>query len=401
MNAPKSIAVLGSTGSIGGSTLDIVRQFPEHFRVHALTCHSSLERLTEQIREFSPVTVTITDPSSAQILREQFPELVVQIGIEGLCQTAQAPEVDLVIAGIVGAAGLPPVFSAVRAGKAIALANKEPLVLAGELLMQEAQRSGALLLPTDSEHNAIFQALQGQARDRVRRVILTASGGAFRDRPLDTFDQITPEEALNHPNWEMGPKITIDSATMMNKGLEVIEAHWLFGVPVDAIEVVQHRQSIVHSLVEYVDGSFLAQLGQPDMRIPISYCMAYPDRLPVETTPLRIAELETLQFEPWSPERYPALTLAFEAAQLGGSAPAVLNGANEEAVSAFLEGRCTFLQIARMLRDVLDLWKKTVQNAEALPFLKGIIRIEDAIAADQWGRLQVRKTLEQPALNHS
>jgi len=306
-----------------------------------------------------------------------------------------------VIAGIVGAAGLPPVFSAVRAGKAIALANKEPLVLAGELLMQEAQRSGALLLPTDSEHNAIFQALQGQARDRVRRLILTASGGAFRDRPLDTFDQITPKEALNHPNWEMGPKITIDSATMMNKGLEVIEAHWLFGVPVNAIEVVQHRQSIVHSLVEYVDGSFLAQLGQPDMRIPISYCMAYPDRLPVETTPLRIAELETLQFEPWSPERYPALTLAFEAAQLGGSAPAVLNGANEEAVSAFLEGRCTFLQIARMLRDVLDLWKKTVQNAEALPFLKGIIRIEDAIAADQWGRLQVRKTLEQPALNFS
>ncbi len=397
MTSGKRLAVLGSTGSIGTSTLDIVRQFPEAFSLHALTCHSSVDRLAEQIREFQPSVVCVHDEKDAAALRESFPNVTVLAGPEALGEVAADDAVDLVVAGIVGAAGLGSVFAAVRAGKPVAMANKEPLVLAGELLLQEAERTGAVLLPTDSEHNAIFQALQGQQQDRVKRLILTASGGAFRDRPLETFDAIRPEEALAHPNWSMGPKITVDSATMMNKGLEVIEAHWLFQVPVTAIEVVLHRQSIVHSLVEYVDGSFLAQLGQPDMRIPISYCLAYPDRLPITLPELDIATLGALNFQPLDPQRYPCLQLAVEAAQHGGSAPAVLNGANEVAVDAFLENRCRFTDIAAILRRVLDLWHTTLQTEQHPVFLQAPQEIRDAIAADAWGRAQAEQWLEASA----
>ncbi len=397
MTSGKRLAVLGSTGSIGTSTLDIVRQFPEAFLIDALTCHTSVARLAEQIQEFHPRVVCVQKESDAQDLRASFPDLIVEVGPDALCEVAAAASVDLVVAGIVGAAGLGSVFAAVRAGKPVAIANKEPLVLAGELLLEEAKRTGAVLLPTDSEHNAIFQALQGQQQDRVRRLILTASGGAFRDRPLETFEAIRPEEALAHPNWSMGPKITVDSATMMNKGLEVIEAHWLFQVPVDAIQVVLHRQSIVHSLVEYVDGSFLAQLGQPDMRIPISYCLAYPDRLPITLPELRIDALGTLDFQPLDPSRYPCLGLAGEAAQYGGSAPAVLNGANEVAVEAFLKDRCRFTDIATTLRRVLDLWHTTLQTESCPVFLQALQSISDAVAADAWGRAQAEQWLEAPA----
>ena len=293
----KKLTLLGSTGSIGLNTLDVVREFPEQFRIEALSCRSSIEQLAEQIREFQPRLVCVDKDEQAGELRQIFPDTEFVCGMKGLIQISTDQGVDLVVSGIVGATGLKPTFSALKAGKTVAVANKEPLVMAGELFMKTAFKAGAKLLPADSEHNAIFQALNNEPPESIARLILTASGGSLRDRPLNEFEQITPAQALDHPNWEMGRKITIDSATMMNKGLEVIEAHWLFNTPVQNIEVVMHRESIIHSMVEFVDGSFLAQMGLPDMRVPLAHCLGWPERLPLKIQRMDPVSLKALHFE--------------------------------------------------------------------------------------------------------
>ena len=395
------ITVLGATGSIGLSTLDIVRQFPQKFQIEALSCKNSTEQLAEQIKEFGPRLACVDNSGQARELQETFPETKFVWGVEGLAQISSDPEVDLVLAGIVGAAGLLPTFSAVQAGKTVAVANKEPLVMAGKLFVQTAKKSGAKLLPTDSEHNAIFQALHNEPTERIARLILTASGGPFRDRPVEEFEQITQAEALDHPNWEMGRKITIDSATMMNKGLEIVEAHWLFNTPVENIDVVLHRESIIHSMVEFVDGSFLAQMGLPDMRVPIAYCLGWPERLPLKIPRLEPISQNALHFESIDPQRFPCLPLSVKAAKQGGGAPAVMNGANEEAVDAFLHEEIRFVEIAKTLASVMRQLDETLQQLETdLPagtqhFLRDILSLEDAEHADQWGREQARKVLDQ------
>ena len=395
------ITVLGATGSIGLSTLDIVRQFPQKFQIEALSCKNSTEQLAEQIKEFSPRLACVDSSEQARELQETFPETEFVWGVEGLVQISSDPEVDLVLAGIVGAAGLLPTFSAVQAGKTVAVANKEPLVMAGKLFVQTAKKSGAKLLPTDSEHNAIFQALHNEPTERIARLILTASGGPFRDRPVEEFEQITQAEALDHPNWKMGRKITIDSATMMNKGLEIVEAHWLFNTPVENIDVVLHRESIIHSMVEFVDGSFLAQMGLPDMRVPIAYCLGWPERLPLKIPRLEPISQNALHFESIDPQRFPCLPLSVKAAKQGGGAPAVMNGANEEAVAAFLNEEIRFVEIAKTLASVMRQLDETLQQmekdlpAETPHFLRDIHSLEDAEHADQWGRKQARKVLDQ------
>ena len=395
------ITVLGATGSIGLSTLDIVRQFPQKFQIEALSCKNSTEQLAEQIKEFGPRLACVDSSGQARELQETFPETEFVWGVEGLAQISSDPEVDLVLAGIVGAAGLLPTFSAVQAGKTVAVANKEPLVMAGKLFVQTAKKSGAKLLPTDSEHNAIFQALHNEPTERIARLILTASGGPFRDRPVEEFEQITQAEALDHPNWKMGRKITIDSATMMNKGLEIVEAHWLFNTPVENIDVVLHRESIIHSMVEFVDGSFLAQMGLPDMRVPIAYCLGWPERLPLKIPRLEPISQNALHFESIDPQRFPCLPLSVKAAKQGGGAPAVMNGANEEAVAAFLHEEIRFVEIAKTLASVMRQLDETLQQLDTdLPagdphFLRDIHSLEDAEHADQWGREQARKVLDQ------
>ena len=400
------VTVLGATGSIGLNTLDIIRQFPQKFQIEALSCRNSIEQLCEQIREFKPRLVCVNTSDQARELRESFrsrhscPETEFVWGMEGLKQISRDPEVDLVMAAIVGAAGLEPTFSAVEAGKIVAVANKEPLVMAGELFMQTSKKTGAKLLPTDSEHNAIFQALHNESPERIARLILTASGGPFRDLPLDEFEQITLDEALNHPNWEMGRKITIDSATMMNKGLEIIEAHWLFNTPVEKIDVLIQRESIIHSMVEFIDGSFLAQMGLPDMRVPIAYCLGWPERLPLKIPRLDPVTLNALHFEAIDEQRFPCLSLSIKAAKHGGGAPAVLNGANEKVVAAFLNEEIRFVDISKILASVMQVFNETLQQTkpdcfDIIPdFLLNILSLEDAVEADQWGREQVGEVLE-------
>jgi 1-deoxy-D-xylulose-5-phosphate reductoisomerase len=393
---PKFIALLGSTGSIGGSTLSLVRQFPDRFKIHSLSCRRSIDTLVDQIREFAPKQVVVEASDQVTQLRELFAESELKIlsGDQGNCQLVQHPEVDLVVTGIVGSAGLSPCLKALEYGKDLVFGNKESLVLAGELFMRVAHRSGSLILPMDSEHNAIYQSLVGHRREDVVSLILTASGGPFRDLPLVDFSAITKEAALKHPNWEMGNKITIDSATMMNKGLEVIEAHWLFGIPLEKIEVVIHRESIVHSLVEYVDGSLIAQLGQPDMRIPLAYCLGYPERLPLKLPRLNLCEFGSLHFENPDPVRYPCFSLALAALRQGGAAPAVLNGGNEAVVEAFLDEELHFSHIASYLQRLmshLECWR---QKPECPNYLQYINSVDDALAADRWGRSQLRQLLE-------
>ena len=400
------VSVLGATGSIGLKTLEIVRQFPQKFQIEALSCKSSIEQLREQIIEFKPRIVCVDTSGQASELKETFsirqgsPETEFVWGREGLKQISSDNEIDLVVAGIVGAAGLEPTYSAVEAGKIVAVANKEPLVMAGELFMQTAKKTGAKLLPTDSEHNAIFQSLHNEPSERIARLILTASGGPFRDLPLDKFEQITLAETLNHPNWEMGRKITIDSATMMNKGLEIIEAQWLFNVSVEKIDVLMQRESIIHSMVEFIDGSFLAQMGLPDMRVPIAYCLGWPERLPLKIPRLDPVALNALHFEAIDTKRFPCLSLSLKAAKQGGGAPAVLNGANEEVVAAFLNEEIRFVDIFKTLATVMGKLDETLHYAEPecleeIPnFLLNIKSLEDAIQADQWGRKQVGKVLE-------
>ena len=395
MTRQKNISILGATGSIGASTLSVIRQHYDRYRIISLTCHSSVEKLCELVHEFRPEKVSVHSTSEARHVRDAFPELEVFSGKEGLINIAEDPDAQIVVAGIVGSAGLFPTFSAVSSGKNVALANKEPLVMAGRLFIEEASKSGAKILPTDSEHNAIFQVLNGRTQDKIRKLVLTASGGPFRDLPLEQFPHIRLEDALSHPNWEMGNKITIDSATMMNKGLEVIEARWLFDMPVEKIEVVIHRESIIHSMVEFCDGSTLAQLGFPDMRIPISYCLGWPDRLELELPNLDLTKIGSLNFSSVEPTRYPCLELAIDAARMDRSVPAVLNGANEAVVESYLNGHLHFVEIAKLLQDVMSGYQSISQKPDCPSYLRDIQTLEDAVKADQWGREEAQQRMQE------
>jgi 1-deoxy-D-xylulose-5-phosphate reductoisomerase len=350
---PMNLAVLGATGSIGASTLDVAAAHPERYRLFALSAHASADALLELCRRHEPRFAVLSGCGETPGLRARFAECGVELrfGAHALEDVVQHADCDAVMAAIVGAAGLRSTLAAVRAGKRVLLANKEALVMAGPLVIQAARESGAEVLPVDSEHNAVFQCLSDVKA--VRRILLTASGGPFRATPIETLGAVTPEQACAHPNWVMGRKISVDSATMMNKGLEVIEAHWLFGVPAERIEVVIHPQSIVHSLVEYVDGSVIAQLSNPDMRVPIAHALAHPERIASGARPLDLAALRSLSFEQPDHERFPCLQLAYEALRSGGTAPAALNAANEVAVAAFLAGRIPFTAIASVIADTL------------------------------------------------
>ncbi len=382
----RGLAILGATGSIGCSTLDIVDAFPDRFRVISLTGGRNLKRLAEQVRRYRPRLVAVVGQEDAERLRADLgaggPEIT--FGEEGMVRCATAEGADLVVSAIVGSAGLVPTLRAIEAGKDVALANKETLVAAGPVVMRAVRENGVRLYPVDSEHSAIFQALQGQQGNIVRRIILTASGGPFRDWPLEKLRQVTCEQALDHPNWSMGPKITIDSATMMNKGLEVIEARWLFGLEAERIAVHIHPQSIVHSMVEYLDGSVIAQMGIPDMKAPIAYALAYPERLELPMPPLDLCRLGQLTFQQPDPERFACLALAYRALELGGTAPAVLNAANEVAVAAFLRGEIGFLDIPELIRQALDRHE-----------VGRLATVDDALAADRWGRREVRKLMQE------
>ncbi len=353
----KTLSILGSTGSIGRSALDVVAAFPERFRVAALAAGRSIEKLAEQVATHRPDLVAIDRAEDASRLERLLPagaNCRIVAGLDGLNEAACHPRVDTVVGGLVGALGLRSAHAAVRAGKRLALANKEPLVVAGELILEEARKSGAELLPVDSEHSAIHQAMRSGRPEEARRLVLTASGGPFRERRLETFDAITVEDALAHPTWKMGPKITIDSATMMNKGLEVIEAHFLFGLPGDRIDVVIHPQSLVHSFVEFVDGSLVAQLARNDMKFPIVYALDYPGRFANDFGRLDLAALSRLDFYELEPRRYPALGLARQALAGGGGLPAALNAANEVAVAAFLEGKISFPDIVHVVSGTME-----------------------------------------------
>ena len=363
MSRPQQITVLGATGSIGLSTLDVIARHPERYQAFALSGYSRLDELLALCVKHRPqVAVVPHGQAASQLqagLRAAGLNTEVLVGEEGLCQIASAPEVDAVMAAIVGAAGLRPTLAAVNAGKKILLANKEALVMTGDLFMQAVRRSGSVLLPIDSEHNAIFQCLpqdfaRGLGNVGVRRILLTASGGPFRETPLAELEHVTPEQACAHPNWSMGRKISVDSASMMNKGLELIEACWLFDARPEQVEVVIHPQSVIHSLVDYVDGSVLAQLGNPDMRTPIANALAWPERIDSGVAPLDLFAVARLDFQRPDEQRFPCLRLAREAAVAGNSAPAMLNAANEVAVAAFLEGRIRYPQIARIIEDVLN-----------------------------------------------
>jgi 1-deoxy-D-xylulose-5-phosphate reductoisomerase len=352
----KRIALLGSTGSIGTQTLDVVARFPDRLGVSALAAGANVELLVQQAKAFRPQLVSVASRADAERVRGALDDPAIRVlwGGEGLCELASQPA-DLLIGALVGSLGLEPVVAALRAGTPVALANKEVLVTAGPLVVAEARRSGAALWPLDSEHVAIAQCLAGHPREAVQKIWLTASGGPFRCASLAEMRRASPEQALAHPNWEMGRKITIDSATLMNKGFEVIEAHWLFDLPPDRIGVLVHPESIVHSLVEFLDGSWLAQLGAPDMRIPIAYTLGLPERLPLPELPgLDLVSLGALHFEAPDPERFPALRIAAAALEAGGTAPALLNAANEVAVAAFLAGALGFCQIAQVGAEVLE-----------------------------------------------
>ncbi|NTU60124.1 MAG: 1-deoxy-D-xylulose-5-phosphate reductoisomerase [Deltaproteobacteria bacterium] len=373
----KSLALLGSTGSIGENTLDVVSRFPDRFRVTALAAGPRrLDRLAEQVRQTGARLVAVTGRAEAERLRSLVdPGVEVCWGTEGLVKVAAGSDADMVVSAVVGAAGLVPTYAALLEGRDVAVANKETLVVAGALVMEAARRSGARILPIDSEHSALFQVLEGRRPEDVSRLILTASGGPFRGRSAQEMRGVTVHETLAHPNWSMGPKITVDSATLMNKGLEVIEAHWLFGVPPEAIHVTVHPQSVIHSMVEFVDGSILAQLGVPDMRGPIAYALNYPERVPLPDLRLNLWELKALTFEPPDGSAFPCLGLAYEALRRGGTAPAVLSGANEIAVEAFLAGRLPFAEIAAAVSAALEAHQTGPLES-----------IQAALQADLWAR---------------
>jgi 1-deoxy-D-xylulose-5-phosphate reductoisomerase len=362
-NKPQNVTILGSTGSIGVSTLDVIARHPDRYSVYALTAHSKVEELAAQCAKFRPQVAVVGSAQAAQqlsgLLAEQGIKTEVAHGVEALCAVASDPACDAVMAAIVGAAGLEPTLAAAKAGKKVLLANKEALVMSGQLFMDAVAANQAVLMPIDSEHNAIFQCLPNSyaripTQCGVAKILLTASGGPFLKRAVDTLDNVTPAEAVAHPNWVMGRKISVDSATMMNKGLEVIEAHWLFGASADQIEVVIHPQSVIHSMVSYVDGSVLAQMGNPDMRTPIAHALAFPERIASGVAPIDLAKIGQLQFQQPDFERFPCLKLAYDALRAGGSAPAILNATNEIAVQAFLDGKIGFRMIDRIIAKVMD-----------------------------------------------
>jgi 1-deoxy-D-xylulose-5-phosphate reductoisomerase len=379
------ITILGATGSIGVSTLDVLARHPDKYKIFALTAHSRVEELAEQCARFRPARAVVGTQDAANrlsaLLRARDVRCEVDYGEAALCAVASCVETDTVMAAIVGAAGLAPALAAARAGKKILLANKEALVMSGQLFMDAVHEHGATLLPIDSEHNAIFQSLpQSYARSPlgagVAKILLTASGGPFLARAVETLGDVTPDQACKHPNWVMGRKISVDSATMMNKGLEVIEAHWLFGAAAAQIEVVIHPQSVIHSMVSYVDGSVLAQLGNPDMRTPIAHALAFPERIDSGVAQLDLTTIGTLQFEKPDFARFPCLALAFEALEAGGTAPALLNAANEVAVQAFLDKRIGFRDIDRVIERVMH------ENAHGAASSIEAVMAHDALARD-------------------
>ncbi len=382
----KRIAILGSTGSIGRSALQVVEQFPDRLQVVALAAGRNIDLLAEQIHRFRPRLAAVFDLQLAKDLTSRLQpgiEVEVVAGSQGYQQVASCAEAEMILSSMVGAAGLIPTLSAIRAGKDVALANKETLVMAGALVMGEVRRSQVELLPVDSEHNAIFQAMAGHRREDLKRILLTASGGPFLNMPKEQLESVTPTQALAHPNWAMGPKISIDSATLMNKGLEVIEAKWLFDVPVEKIDVHVHPQSIVHSMVEYVDGSVIAQMGIPDMRIPIAYALAYPERLELDLPRLDFFTVQTLTFQEPDLNRFPCLQLAFAACKAGGTMPAVLNAANEVAVQAFLDNRIPFSGIPRLVNQAME------EHA-----LDPAAELEAILEADAWARRRTEEIID-------
>ena len=389
----KRISILGSTGSVGTQTLEVIAAFPDRYSAHSLTARSRIDLLEEQCARFGPRMIAISDADRAERARltsglnrgagglnRSAGAPSIHTGVEGLIEAVTHPDVDLVISALPGSAGLVPTLKAIEAGKTIALANKEILVMAGEIVMESARRNGVEILPVDSEHCAVHQCLAGQDPDRIERVVLTASGGPFRDSDPAALARMSSKEALNHPTWNMGQKVTIDSATLMNKGFEVIEAHWLFGLPVSKIDVVIHPQSIIHSMVEMVDGSLLAQLGPTDMRIPIQYALSYPERLETPWPRFDITRNWSLTLDPPDETMFPCLGLAYEAIRRGSTAPAVLSTADEMAVEAFLHQRIGFTDIPRIIADAMD---RHAAEAE----LAAPVTLESIMAADRWTRL--------------
>ena len=352
----KQLCILGSTGSIGTQTLDVVRAYPDRYQVYALCAHRSIDKLVEQAQEFKPEVVCIADESLYETLKERLSSLNCKVwaGPDAIAQVVTMDSIDIVVAAMVGYAGLRPTIEAIKAGKTIALANKETLVVAGEIICELATKHHAPILPVDSEHSAIFQSLVGEDRSEIEKILLTASGGPFRTFTLEQMQSVTAADALKHPNWDMGAKITIDSASMMNKGFEVIEAKWLFGVPVEKVQVLVHPQSIVHSAVQFTDGAIKAQLGAPDMRLPIQYALSFPERLASDFPRADLFALKDLTFEQPDMKRFPNLALAYEAMRRGGNMPCVLNAANEVVNLAFREGRCAFLQMSDIIAATMD-----------------------------------------------
>lgn len=350
----KKISLLGATGSIGTQTLDVIRENPEEFKLTAMSVGRNIEEARKMILEFSPQLISVQRKEDAELLKKELSSVKVLYGEEGLVEVACHQDADVLVNAVLGSVGLHPTLQAIEAGKMIAIANKETLVTAGHLVMEAARKKNTTLLPVDSEHSAIFQALQGEQEKNIEKLIITASGGSFRDRTREDLVGVTVTEALNHPNWSMGAKITIDSASMMNKGLEVIEAHWLFDIPYDQIEVVQHRESIIHSMIQFHDSSVMAQLGTPDMRVPIQYALTYPDRLIRPGKRLDLVEMGKLHFEEMDLNRFRCLAFAYEAGRIGGSMTTVLNAANEAAVSMFLENKISFLDIEAYIEKAMS-----------------------------------------------
>jgi 1-deoxy-D-xylulose-5-phosphate reductoisomerase len=383
----KRIAILGSTGSIGRKALQVIDALGPDYAVIALSAHSSIELLAEQAGQYRPKFIAVTSDEHAPRLRKLVSGLSVEIlaGPESLVDLAQLEEVDVVLTAVVGAAGLPAVLAAARKGKRLAIANKEPLVIAGQLLTREAKENGSVILPVDSEHSAIFQAMRAGNRSEVRKIILTASGGPFKDATIEDIQNVTLEQTLSHPVWDMGPKITVDSATMMNKAFEIIEASWLFDMPVEQIEVLVHPESVVHSLVEFVDGSVIAQLAVPDMCLPIQYALTYPERVAGIGEGLRLDQIGKLTFERPNLETFRALSLGYKVAKTGGTAAAVFNAANETAVQEFLAGRIRFANIVELVEHCLN--EHNVKIG---------VGLEELLEADAWARGEVLELIQQP-----
>ena len=381
----KALSIIGSTGSVGVTTLDVVARFPDRFQVVAMAAGRNLDLLADQIRRFRPQLVSVETPALARELAERIRPLqpTIMHGSEGAIAVATHPEAKLLMSALVGALGLPPTLAAIKAGKDIAFANKEVLVVAGEIITRAVRENGVRLLPVDSEHNAVFQCIEGRPPASVRRIVLTASGGPFRQWPAERFGEITIKDALNHPTWRMGNKITIDSATLMNKGLEVIEAHWLFDLAPEKIDVVIHPQSVIHSMVELVDGSVIAEMAIPDMAIPVAFALAWPERLPLDHLPrLSLVDCANLSFEQPDFARFPCLRLAFEALRAGGTMAACLNAANEELVAGFLAGRARFTEIPDHIESVMS----RHQNSP-------VRTLEDVLEVDGWARAAARELM--------